>query len=59
MWGKVKMDVMKYLIVLQALYRVKTRSIQAYRLHLRIACIDKNIGTREGQNMERLHALKC
>ena len=48
------MDVMKYLTVLQAL-----ASIQAYRLHLMVALTDRNIGTREGQNTECLHTMKC
>ena len=40
------MYVMKNLAVLQAL-----ASTQAYRIHLRAKCTDRNIGTRKGQNV--------
>ena len=45
MWGKVKINVMKYPIVLQA-----QSSIQAHSKHLRIYGTDRNIGTWETVN---------
>jgi hypothetical protein len=45
------MDVMKDLAALQAL-----AGAQAYRMHLRAKCTDRNIGTRKGQSVKETHS---